>query len=79
MTPFRVYDFNQCGGNLVFFFLVWRKYKDPERTNFWTLGKFSRSVRTKMKLNVRCCSESRSVWLKEHHDLGGTLLLSHVI
>lgn len=39
MTPFRVYDFNQCGGNLVFFFLIWRKYKDPEGTNFWTLEK----------------------------------------
>lgn len=37
MTPFRVYDFNQYVGNLVF--LIWRKYKDLEGTNFWTLGK----------------------------------------
>ena len=39
MTPFRVYDFNQYVGNLVFFFLIWRKYKDLEGTNFWTLCK----------------------------------------
>ena len=39
MTSFRVYDFNQYVGNLVFFFLIWRKYKDLEGTNFWTLCK----------------------------------------
>lgn len=74
-------------GKNIFLFLIWGKYNDLGGTNFWTSGE-ERQIGSRGQW--RGCESWMSgialnlglnlnLWLKDHRDLGGVLLLSDAI